>query len=68
MNVIGWGIALVVLGLLLTFTNVFGFVAGVPLLWLGLLLVGVGIVLGIVHFVTGGARRDRLATRRGPLV
>ncbi|MEA3201147.1 MAG: hypothetical protein QOE90_2575 [Thermoplasmata archaeon] len=57
MQTLGWGIALVILGLVLTFTHLFGFVVGLPLLGIGLVLVAIGIVLGVIHLVTGGARR-----------
>ena len=61
-NLIGWGVLLVIVGLLLTFSNVFGFVAGAPIVWLGILLIVAGVIVGIAHFFMGGARR----TTRGP--
>jgi hypothetical protein len=61
-NLIGWGVLLVIVGLLLTFSNVFGFVAGAPIVWLGILLIVAGVIVGIAHFFMGGARR----TMRGP--
>lgn len=50
---LGWGIALVVLGLILTFTHLFGFIVGLPLLGLGFVLLAIGVVLGGVHFMNG---------------
>lgn len=65
---LGWGIALIVLGLIVTFSNLLGFVVGAPLVWIGLLLVGVGIVIGIWSFVAGRDRTRRVTSGRGPLV
>lgn len=64
---IGLGIALVLIGLFLTFSNVFGFTLGVPLMWLGVVLIIAGVVLGIWHFVGGRTTRGRM-TGRGPIV
>jgi hypothetical protein len=61
-NLVGWGVLLVIVGLLLTFSNVFGFVVGAPIVWLGVLLIVAGVVVGIAHFFVGGARR----LARGP--
>ncbi|HUR69195.1 MAG TPA: hypothetical protein VM370_08100 [Candidatus Thermoplasmatota archaeon] len=52
-----------VIGLLLSFSNVFGFVIGAPLMYLGWILILVGIVLGIYHLATGRTRSGQL---RGP--
>lgn len=65
---LGWGIALIVLGLLVTFSNLFGFIAGAPLIWIGLVLMGVGIVIGVWSFVAGRDRTGRMTSGRGPLV
>lgn len=63
MQTLGWGIALVILGLLLTFTHLFGFVVGFPLLAIGVVLIVVGVILGIVHFFTGATRAGRMRGR-----
>jgi hypothetical protein len=63
MQTLGWGIALVILGLLLTFTHLFGFVVGFPLLAIGIVLIAVGVILGIVHMVTGATSTGRLRGR-----
>lgn len=63
MQTLGWGIALVILGLLLTFTNLFGFVVGFPLLAIGIVLIAIGVILGIVHFFTGTKRTGRIRGR-----
>lgn len=63
MGFIGVGIALIVLGIILTFTNVFGFAIGLPLTGIGIALIVVGIVLAVVHFVTNSTRRAT-TTRR----
>jgi hypothetical protein len=63
MQTLGWGIALVILGLILTFTHLFGFVVGFPLLAIGLVLIALGVILGIVHLFTGATRRERLRGR-----
>lgn len=67
MNLVGWGIALIVLGFLVTFSNLFGFLAGVPLLWVGIVLIAVGVVMGIAHMLSGRDDRRRIAGR-GPNV
>lgn len=64
---IGLGIALVLIGLFLTFSNVFGFTLGVPLMYLGWLLIVAGVALGIWHFVSGRTRTGRISGR-GPIV
>ena len=66
-NLIGLGIALVVIGLLLSFANVFGFVLGAPLMYLGWLCIVAGIVLGVWHFVAGRTGGPRMRSR-GPIV
>ena len=55
MQTLGLGITLLVLGLILSVLPFFGVVAG-PLMYIGWILVLVGIVLGIYHFVTGRTR------------
>lgn len=66
-NLIGFGIALVVIGLLLSFANVFGFVLGAPLMYLGWLCIVAGVILGVWHFVAGRTRTGRMRSR-GPIV
>lgn len=53
MQTLGLGIALLVIGAILSFLPIFGVAIGGPLMWLGWILVLVGIVLAIWHFVTG---------------
>ena len=61
MQTLGLGIALLVLGITLSVIPFFGVAAG-PLMYLGWILVLVGIVLGIYHFVSG---RDKHGNLRG---
>lgn len=65
-NLIGLGIALVVIGILLSFSNIFGFALGAPLVYIGWLLILAGVVVGVWHFMTSrGSGRMR---SRGPIV
>lgn len=48
MGLVAWGIVLLIIGLLLTFSNLLGFLPGVPLLAIGILLIVVGAVLWLV--------------------
>ncbi|MFA5860499.1 MAG: DUF1328 domain-containing protein [Candidatus Thermoplasmatota archaeon] len=52
MQTLGLGITLLVIGLVLSIMPFFGVLAG-PLMYVGWILVLVGIVLGIYHFVMG---------------
>lgn len=63
MQTLGLGITLLVVGIILSFLPVFGVVLGAPLMWLGWILILVGIVLGIYHFVTG---RNKYGQVKGP--
>lgn len=54
---IGWGIGLIVVGLLLGLLGVTGAFAIGALQWLGWLLLIVGIVLAIVHYAGRGRAR-----------
>lgn len=63
MQTLGLGIALLVIGAILSLLPVFGVAIGGPLMYLGWILVLVGIVLGIYHFVTG---RNRYGERVRP--
>lgn len=63
MGLIWWGIALIVLGVLVSL-----FLPGAPgspLVSVGWLLIGLGIVLAIVSFFVGGSR---WGFRRGPAI
>lgn len=62
MQTLGLGIALLVIGLILSVIPLFGVVSG-PLMYLGWILVLVGIVLGIYHFVTGRTKHGNLRGR-----
>lgn len=63
MQTLGLGIALLVIGLIISVLPFFGMLSG-PIMYLGWILVLVGIVLGIYHFVTG---RNKYGDRvRGP--
>jgi len=58
MGYVSLGVALLVIGVLLAVFNVLGGAAG-WLMWLGLILIGVGIVLTLIHYM-GSARSHRL--------
>lgn len=55
MQTLGLGIALLVVGLILSVLPFFGVLAG-PLMYIGWILVLVGVVLGIYHLATGSGR------------
>ncbi len=52
MQTLGLGIALLVAGVILSILPFFGVLAG-PLIYIGWVLIAVGVVLAIYHFVTG---------------
>lgn len=57
------GIVLILIGIVLSFTNVLGFAAlGGSLVWLGWICLGLGILLAIVHLFT--RRRAVVVERR----
>ena len=57
MGFLALGILLIVVGVLLAFTNALGFAAlGGTLVWLGWICLGIGIILAILHFVMGPRR------------
>lgn len=64
MQTLGLGIALLVVGLFLTFSNLFGFALGDAYVILGATLVLAGIALGFVGAVQGYARRGRAGPGR----
>lgn len=65
MALLGLGILLVVVGLIMAFTNVFGFAGlGGSLIWLGWVVFAVGVVLAIIHFVMGPRRGTVIERRR----
>jgi amino acid transporter len=57
MGFLSLGIVLIVVGILLAFTNLMGFAAlGGALVWLGWICIGIGIILAILHFVLAPRR------------
>lgn len=63
MGLLSLGIILVLVGLVLAFTNLFGFAGlGGGLMWLGWILLAIGVILTIVHMVAG--RRAVVYERR----
>jgi disulfide bond formation protein DsbB len=62
MQTLGLGITLFVIGLILSIIPLFGVLGG-PLMYIGWILILIGIVLGIYHFVTG---RNRYGERTRP--
>lgn len=55
------GVVLILIGIALTFSNVFGFAVGLPLTGIGIALIVVGAILAVVHFV---GRTGRAIDRR----
>jgi hypothetical protein len=54
MGFLSLGIVLILIGIVLAFTNALGFAAlGGSLVWLGWICLGIGIILAILHFVMG---------------
>lgn len=64
MGLLAFGIVLIVIGFLVGATNLLGLaeLAG-PLVWLGWIVLAIGIVLAILHFVMA-PRRDVVVERR----
>ena len=57
MGFLAFGIVLILVGIVLAFTNVLGFAAlGGTLVWLGWICLGIGVILAILHFVIGPRR------------
>lgn len=64
MGLLALGILLVVVGLILSFTNAMGFAPlGDNLVWLGWVVFAVGVILAVIHFVMA-PRRDVVVERR----
>lgn len=64
MGFLALGIVLIILGVVLSFTNLFGFAGlGGSLVWIGWICIGIGLVLAILHFVMG-PRRTTVVERR----
>lgn len=64
MGMMALGIVLVVVGLLLAFTNLLGLATlAQPLIWLGWLCLAIGIVLALVSLVAG-RRREGVVVER----
>ena len=50
------GIVLLLIGVILTVTNAVGFAAiGSGLIWVGWICLAVGLILALMHFVSGGS-------------
>ncbi len=65
MGLLALGIVLILLGIIFSFTNLLGLAGiGDNLQWLGWVVLAIGVVLAIVHFVTAGRRRDVVIERR----
>lgn len=64
MGLLAFGIVLILVGIVLSFTNVLG-LAGIAgsLVWLGWICLGIGVLLAILHFVMG-PRRATVVERR----
>ncbi|MHB8605911.1 MAG: DUF1328 domain-containing protein [Thermoplasmatota archaeon] len=54
-SLIRWGIGLLIIGLLLSLTGIGGLLTG-PLVYIGWILLVVGLVLTVLHFVMGSGR------------
>lgn len=63
MGMMAFGILLVLVGLVLAFTNVLGLAElSQPLIWLGWVCVAIGVVLALIYLVAG-RRRDVVVER-----
>lgn len=64
MGMMAFGILLVVVGLLLAFTNALGLAElAQPLVWLGWVCVAIGVVLALIYAFSGRTRRDVVVER-----
>lgn len=57
MGLIAWGLVLLLIGVILTFTNLLGFIPGVPLATIGIILIALGILLAVLSIPFRVARR-----------
>lgn len=65
MGLLAFGIVLLVVGIVLAFTNLLGLAAlAAPLTWLGWVAIALGLVLAILHFVTAGRRDEVVVEER----
>lgn len=70
MGFLTFGIVLILVGVVLAFTNALGFAAlGGTFVWIGWICLGIGVILAILHFAMGGSRRTTVVEReyRRPL-
>ena len=67
MGFLTFGIVLILVGVVLAFTNALGFASlGASFVWIGWICLGIGVILAILHFAMGGAlRRTTVIERRG---
>ncbi|HUR69717.1 MAG TPA: hypothetical protein VM370_10780 [Candidatus Thermoplasmatota archaeon] len=64
MGMLAFGIVLVLVGLVLAFTNVLGLATlSQPLIWLGWVCVAIGIVLALIYAFSGRRNRDVVVER-----
>ncbi|HVL47249.1 MAG TPA: hypothetical protein VM889_01690 [Candidatus Thermoplasmatota archaeon] len=59
MSLAAWGVAFAILGILITLSNVLGFVVGLPILVTGILLFIVGLVIALVSWPVKAIWRTR---------
>lgn len=65
MGMMTFGILLVVIGLILAFTNALGLAAlSQPLIWLGWVSVAIGVVLALIYAVTARSRDREVVVER----
>lgn len=64
MGMMTLGVVLVVVGLVLAFTNLLGLAElAQPLIWIGWVVLAIGVVLALVSLATRGRRRDVVVER-----
>lgn len=57
MGFLAFGILLIVVGVVLSFTNLLGLAGlGGSLAWIGWICLGIGVILAILHFIMGPRR------------
>lgn len=65
MGLLALGIVLILLGIIFSFTNLLGLAGlGGSLQWLGWVVLAIGVILAVVHFLTAGRRREVVVERR----